>query len=273
MTLAMAVMPAASQTPAQKLAFEVVSIRQIVSDSAPQGARGGRTLGPRGCKGGPPQIDPGRIAFQNNSVYTLITMAYGLDCLNADALDLIAGGPGWVKADQYVIQAVIPEAAQIRMPPTGQMAGLLNGDPKLQVMLRNLLADRFNLMVHREMKEVSAYTLILAKGGSRLTRSTVEGPGFIRGSTGLLASNKMSMTTLAYMLALNTHRPVLDHTALTGDFALELKFTPLDSNGVGDSNSPSLFTALEEQLGLKLEATKDSVEVLVIDSVQKPSEN
>jgi len=101
-------------------------------------------------------------------------MAYGLDCLNADALDLISGGPGWVKSDQYVLQAVIPEAAQIRVPPTGQVAGLLNGDPKLHLMLQNLLADRFKLTFHCEMKGVSAYALVLAKSGSRLLRSTVE---------------------------------------------------------------------------------------------------
>src|SRR5262249_12207247 len=90
--------------------FEVVSIRQSIPDrNAPAGARGAGG-GPGGCKGGPPQITPARIVFNNNSLYTLIADAYALQCLFARATGLIVGGPEWVRSDQWVVQALIPQA-------------------------------------------------------------------------------------------------------------------------------------------------------------------
>jgi Protein of unknown function (DUF3738) len=221
--------PAVASTTAAPARFETVSIRQSIPErDLPLGARGG----PGGCKGSAPQADPGRIVLNNNSVYTLIAWAYGLECHKAKAYGLISGGPSWVGTDQWVIQAIIPEASGLQLS-TGVVLPYPGrspiSDPKLQRMLQNLLADRFKLALHRENKEIPVYELTVAKGGPKLQHPedvpsadpNVGGPGA----------------------------------------------APSAPSG------PSIFTALQEQLGLKLESARAPFEALAIDSVSRPSEN
>jgi uncharacterized protein (TIGR03435 family) len=276
--------------------FDVVSIRQSILDQgAPTGARGGVGGGPGGCKGEGPQVDPGRIGFRNNSLYTLIAWAYGFDCLDAKQTGLISGGPEWVGSDQWVIQATIPAGAALNVPvglqypPPGRAP---ISDPKLQRMLQNLLADRFKLTLHRETLEVPVYALTVAKGGPKLqhpedvpctpidpknpSSSWKEGE-----KPKCMMQFRLSMSDFPAVLRLLLARPVIDKTGITGTFEFRLVWAfdptadPAGGPGIGplDPSGPSIFTALQEQLGLKLENSKGPVEVLVIDSVQKPSEN
>jgi uncharacterized protein (TIGR03435 family) len=159
-------------------------------------------------------------------------------------------------------------------------------------MLQGLLSDRFQLRVHREPKEMPVYLLSVAKGGPKLEKMTDECTprpnGFCGGYTsriGLIAGEKASMAQLADALSAILNHPVLDQTGLSGLFSdVKLEWVPDETQyeswgpqaykrAVSDPSGASLFTAIQEQLGLKLESAKGSVEVLVIDSAEKPTEN
>jgi uncharacterized protein (TIGR03435 family) len=154
--------------------------------------------------------------------------------------------------------------------------------PVLQGMLQTMLADRFKLVLQCEMKRIPVYVLTVAKGGPKLTPSkddekpalNVSGSPAAQGSDRVLIGSKASME-FAFLLGLPgvTDRPVLDYTGLTGEFTFQVKFAPIGNSAFGNTSSPSVFTALQEQLGLKLEATEAPLEVLVIDHGEKPSEN
>jgi uncharacterized protein (TIGR03435 family) len=169
-------------------------------------------------------------------------------------------------------------------------------------MLRPALADRFKLKVHTETKQLPVYKIVLAKGGSKLKEATagdtyangikgpdgVGRPGMMRFGPGQLTAQAVPMTSLTNMLSQQLHRTVLDKTGLTGKYDLELNWTPDQGadpmfkgpegspqrgDAAPDSSGPSIFTALQEQLGLKLQSAKGPVETLVIDHVEMPSEN
>jgi uncharacterized protein (TIGR03435 family) len=158
-------------------------------------------------------------------------------------------------------------------------------------MLRKLLSDRFHLTFHREPKEMRAYALTIAKGGPKLKESTMSTDASPEGPPPLifvvspqlvrLPGRSATMSELASVMqraALDD--PVLDQTGLTGRYDFDLEFTPDEAvfggaigKGTDDSNKPGLFAAMQQQLGLKLEATRGLVDVLVIDHVERPSEN
>ena len=131
-------------------------------------------------------------------------------------------------------------------------------------------------------KDVPAFALVPGKGGPKLTRSTAEDkPRFGArrqvGPNGLLSTKivgrKVEPRDSAFLLLLSTRQPVIDRTGLTGQFNFDLEFAPFDSTSATESTAPSLFTALQEQLGLKLENTKATLEGVVIDHSERPSEN
>jgi uncharacterized protein (TIGR03435 family) len=229
------------------------------------GARGGGT-GSSACTGGPIQIDGNRLVVTNKTLYSLITMAYRINCLNADTTGLVSGGPAWVRSDQFDVAAMLPENAEsvsAQQFNTGEA-------PKLQTMLQNLLADGFKLTMHRETRELPAYVLTLGQGGSKLTPATETGNGVGISPRRILAS-KVSMPAFADILALILRRPVLDRTGISGEFNIDVTLPAAD--GSGQDLAPSVIAALEEQLGLKLQDTNASVEVVVIDQAEKPSQN
>jgi uncharacterized protein (TIGR03435 family) len=270
--------------------FAVASIRPRGSSGG--GGRGLGTSAPPACGGSPPQIDPGRFAVTNVTLYRLITMAYGKACGVAELVtevDLIGGGPDWIRSEKFDVEATMPEGA-----PAYSRQQLSDGKaPKLQEMLQSLLADRFKLTLRRDTKNATVYLLTVAPRGPKLTTSTEnEAPGAGL-STGLnpnsgivgtrITGRKASMSALAQQLGIVTVRPVLDRTGITGEFTYNFEFAPLDGGpGVADMrasgrwpflSSPSLFEAIEEQLGLKLEAGRAPVEVLVVDHAERPTEN
>jgi uncharacterized protein (TIGR03435 family) len=142
-------------------------------------------------------------------------------------------------------------------------------------MLRALLADRFKLAVHTETREMPIYVLVVAKGGSKLVKSNVSGTTINTGRSRItIKGSDNSLALLTYDLAWRLGRPVIDQTGLAGRYEFDLKWTEDDAAASApDSGGPSLFTAIQEQLGLKLEPTKGSVPVLVIDHAEQASEN
>jgi uncharacterized protein (TIGR03435 family) len=206
----------------------------------------------------------------NTTLSDMLTFAYDLHAKQ------IEGGPDWLNKDKYDVTA----------KPDGE------GQPnskQWKVMLQKLLADRFQLKFHREKKELPVYAIVIAKSGSKLTKSEGDPNGlpglFFRGLGDLPARNA-NMTDFAGLLqAAVLDRPVVDQTGLSGRFDFELKWTPDESQftslgphvpapAADNPNAPpDLFTAMQEQLGLKLESTKAPVDVLAIDGVQKPSAN
>lgn len=231
----------------------------------------------------------GRITGTNVTLRLLITTAYGLQDFQ------IFGGPGWIETARYDIEAR-PES------PVGA------NDWK--EMLRNLLVNRFRLAFHREAKTLPVYALVPAKKDGKPGPGMVEskeggcvardpskplgppGPGELPfcGNV-LMGASQLSATAaapgdIAPMLSRVLGRKVIDKTGFTGKYDITLKYTP-DENQLAmmappgmppppapaDTSSPSLFTALQEQLGLKLEPQKGPVEIVVIDRAKKPSEN
>lgn len=166
---------------------------------------------------------------------------------------------------------------------------------RMSQMLQALLADRFQLKAHRETRQLPVYVLLTGKNGTKMPESR-EGGCFVPGSDkppevvksgqrptpcggffferDRLDGGRVYMQQLAGALSNQLRRPVVDKTGLTGTYDVHLRWTPDESQpGDTDSSDPSLFTAIEEQLGLKLESQKGPVETLVIDHAEKPSEN
>lgn len=198
----------------------------------------------------------GRLTVRNMSLWNLIRYAYGLTDLQ------LSGGPRWVQEQGFDIQAA-PAAVTTR--------------EQVLAMLRTLLSERFQLRTHTETREQPAYALIADKGGHRMKPSTQPRPN--RTKMGEFSVQKMDMKTLAQILEFDLLRPVLDRTGITGDLAFDLEWMTEQqrtSAGAADPAAlgrPSIFQALPEQLGLKLESIKAPAPVTVIDSAELPSEN
>jgi uncharacterized protein (TIGR03435 family) len=168
----------------------------------------------------------------------------------------ITGGPGWVNAELFDVTAKAPTS------------GVING-PELDQMIQSMLRERFHLEIHRETKDMPIYSLLVAKSGPKLTPTTATMQTWSRGN-GSLVGTKVPMDMLAAdLLESQLRRVVVDHTEIPGEFDIQLKWTPDNAEEAG----VSLFTAIQEQLGLRLESTHGPVEMLVIDRAEQPSEN
>jgi uncharacterized protein (TIGR03435 family) len=214
---------------------------------------------------------PGFVNARFNLSGPRVTMSgYGLEGLVMDAYKVepwqISAGPVWLRTDPFEIVAKAPGDAS----PTPE---------QLRLMLQTLLADRFQLKVHREKREGPVYALVVDKKGPKLTPSTAADSTFSAGGgtrAVRLTFQKRTMEYLALQLSNQggLGREVLDKTGLTGTYDFNLHWAPgTDGNPPPDSNEPGVFTALQEQLGLKLEPQKAPVEMLVIDHAEKPSPN
>jgi uncharacterized protein (TIGR03435 family) len=145
------------------------------------------------------------------------------------------------------------------------------------VMLQRLLEDRFRLKVHYEQRVMSLYEMTVAKGGVRMKSAHPVDPehGSMSMSNGKLEGDNVPMAFIPVMFALELERPVEDKTSTGGDFDFELHWTGMGETGSdnGENSAPSLFTAVQEQLGLKLQPGKGPVWVIVVDHAEMPSEN
>jgi uncharacterized protein (TIGR03435 family) len=181
----------------------------------------------------------------------------------------IVGAPEWVKSGpKWNIDAKV----------SGQDAAVftkLNWQDKYR-MLRPLLEERFALKAHMEKREIPVYDLVVAKSGSKLKMAAAEeaAKSYMRSQDeGKIDSVSMSLTAMLPMLNSEVGRPVVDKTGLTGKYDFTLDFMPTAKAGAEEMGRPSIFTAIEEQLGLKLEPTKEPMDVLVIDSIEQPTAN
>ena len=317
--LALAVCAASAQTPEASPTFDVASVKP----AAPMIP--GRMM--VRMSGGPGTPDPGQLTYTNVAFKNLLMAAYNVKGYQIS-------GPGWLDSERFDIVAKVPQGAT---------------KEQFQVMLQNLLAERFKLTLHHETKELPIYALVVGKNGLKMKESPKESPqddkgpgaaggpppsgsgpmegpqikigkdgmpqlppGAGRGGRGMmmmmnnggkmrLQANKQPVSSIAEMLGNSLGRPVVDKTELTGNYDYTLDYAPDEgirptgmmgmtmpapppgseggSGGPaphsGDSEGgPSLVTAVQEQLGLKLEPRKGPVDLLVIDRVEKvPTEN
>jgi bla regulator protein blaR1 len=240
--------PIFAQARAARMEFEVASVKRNLSGSRPWLA--------------PPM--GGRFTATNVPLKLLIGLGWP---------HRISGGPAWVFADGYDISAKEPE------PPAS--------DDEFSLMMQNLLKDRFGLRVHTETHGSRVYILTPAKQGLKLPDAKPGacfhgtkiphgeariGCGEMSVTPESIANEKVSMEWFAGVLGGLLGRPVLNRTGFNGSFKVRLEFAPVALNRESDSTKPSIFAALE-QLGLKLESQKGTEEVLIIDHVEKPSEN
>jgi uncharacterized protein (TIGR03435 family) len=209
----------------------------------------------------------GHLAVANITLSDLFSLAYAINPKQ------IIGAPDWIHTDKFDI------AAQVNAK------GRPN-DRQLQSMVRKLLADRFHLSLHRDTRELVVYALSTAGSGPKLARSTADpkqSPSLLFQDLGKLKVINGSMQDLVNVMQFGVlDRPVVDRTAIKGRYDFTLNWTPDDSqfpgSGVtiphlaGASAPPPLSTAIQEQIGLKLEATRAPIEALVIDHVEKPQE-
>lgn len=266
-----------AQQPDVQPAFDVVSIRPS-APNAPNRL---------------PRISPGRIEIFNTTLKSLIRMGYSR--FPFDSREVV-GGPDWLDADRFDIVATM--APQPKVDETGLPAGLAG-------MLRAALEQRFGIKTHNEQREGDIYVLTFARTDRKIgaalrqvpdmcaaamkemTAATLPPPRngpppcSFGGPAGRLIGTGVSIKMFADVLSGNVGRLVVDRTELAGAFDFELNFDPASAAKAppdapagplpADDSKPSIFTALQEQLGLKLESTRGAIDVLMIDRAERPT--
>ena len=244
---------------------------------------------------------PGTVHIVGATISFLIQQAYDVREFQ------ISGGPGWLNSDRYDVIAKIERPVHPADP--SDIPDQRKAMEKQSERMRALLEDRCHLKIRRETKELQAYVLAPAKAGSKLKQadpvtagqddkglSRPRGPS-LRVGRGQIIAQSVSMDFLVQILARQLGRPVIDKTGLTGVYDFTLEWTPESGPGLGpgfggpgaslpgkepprldnpapdEQNGPSIFAAIQEQLGLKLESGKARTEIIVIESIEKPSEN
>lgn len=209
-----------------------------------------------------------RLYARSVTVRDLIMWGYELDP------GQVSGGPAWMATDEYDIDAEAVEGVD------------LDNEQKEEMLFQELLADRFKLTFHHEQRTLSVYLLVVAKSGPKLKSAAPEGSeNSACEHPGVCSFRKRTLTDFArFMQFVVLDRPVVDETGITGIFDFSLRWTPDESQfsrlglfyrppAEDASSPPPLFVAIQEQLGLKLEPGKTPAEVLVIDHIERPTEN
>ena len=239
---------------------------------------------------------PGKVTFRYTTMKRLVAFAYFVKPFQ------VSGGPEWVSSDKWDIDAKEPDelAAQRRS------LSIMQSRQKVGLLLQSLLEDRFQLKVTHAKRELPIYALVVEKNGSKLHEAKPGDtyPSGLKGTNdqpighgdtfqpgrGSLIAQGIPIQTLIDVLSFQLGRTISDQTGLKGKYDFNLRWTPDEdspsmsvgqreaANALGpaappDSSGPSLFTALQEQLGLKLESTKGPVDVIVIDHIERTSAN
>lgn len=262
--------PDANPPAAPTISFDVSSVKENRSGSGQE------------SYGFPPNSD--RFSATNASLLPIIQLAYGMEPTPM-SLDRVIGAPGWLGSAHFDIEA------KVAADDVSKLRGLT--PEQTMQLLKPLLADRFRLQAHIETRDFPEYALVLAKNGPKLTEAKPgntyadglkaadgrpAGPGAIRTLSSELTGQAISASRLAQTLRSQVGLIVVDRTGLAGKYDIHLTYAPRSGLNPGaassdDSNQASLFTALQEQLGLKLESIKAPMDFLIIDSIQRPSEN
>jgi uncharacterized protein (TIGR03435 family) len=238
-------------------------------------------------------FEPGRFNATAVTVKQLIALGYHVREIQ------ISGGPGWMDSDRFDVDAKEEDAdvaALQKLPPEER-------EKQLRLRVQSLLGDRFKLKVDFATKEFPVYALVVAKNGPKLHESkpvdsgakgadgrSGETPQMMRVEAGEMSGQGLPMESLATLLSQQLGRTVLNKTGLTGKYDFTLKWAPeqghatmmqgppsggtaADNAPPPESTGPSIFTAIQEQLGLKLESTKGPVQTVVVVNVEKPTQN
>jgi uncharacterized protein (TIGR03435 family) len=201
------------------------------------------------------------IVIRNKSLEAMLRLAYGVQ------RSQIIGAPDWTRTDRFDIDGVPNVDGQPNMK-------------QFQVLVQKVLAERFGLKSHHEQREMPVFALAVAKDGPKMVPSKGD-PNGLPDNEGMGGNGRqirkytnVSMNDLAMMLQFNLDRPVVDQTGVKGRYDFRMQWTVDEGQAPADPDAPpGLFTAIQEQIGLKLESTKAPVDVLVIDHVEKPSPN
>ena len=231
------------------LAFDVASVKQNQSKKS------------KSSTSIAANADGVKLSMQNATLIFCLQKAYGVK-------EYQISGPDWLKSNRYDIVATAQRVST----------------EQLMLMLQGLLAERFKLVLHRETKSLPVYALVVAKNGPKIHEVEAVGQSGTWEGRGRLTARKISMAQLAETLSRQMDRPVKDMTGLTGVFDFSVEYAKEDNHpkhqeeGDGsaavESSAPSIFTALQEQLGLKLDAKKAPVDILRIDHAERtPTEN
>jgi uncharacterized protein (TIGR03435 family) len=236
--LTLCALSAAAQTPK----FDVASIKPNKSDGGMSSIH----------------MTSGRITMENVSLTKVILNAYEIP----DDREYMLDGPGWLKTGHFDIEATFPANST----PTA-----------VRRMLQSLLAERFSLALHKETRQLANYSLVVAKNGPKI-HPAEPGQPQTSARAGHFEATKITMQKLADLMAKESGRPVTNATGLDGVFTFTLDWSPEAGLKIASSDAASagisIFTALEEQLGLTLESGKGPVEVLVVDRIERlPTEN
>ena len=232
----------ATTIPATPLAFEVAAIRPI-PPPIPTG-------------GGPWTATNGQFRAEVGYVRGVIALAYEV------FPGQVKGGPDWINREPYDFDARVGSAAA--------------GPNTIRMMLQTLLTERFKLAFHRQTEEAQVYRLVVSKSGSKLQKANGGQRNYINwtGPGQVTFSENTTLLGLRNILSSLLGAPVLDDTSLNETYNFSLEFTrPQDTRPRQADSPPDLFTALQQQLGLELHATKAPVEVVVIDRIERPSSN
>ena len=214
-------------------------------------------------------MDETTLRAENVSLKVLLVNAYGI------REGLMFGLPGWAGSSRFDVTAKVSD-------PDMKALGKLSREQR-QAMLAALLADRFHLKVHTEIKTLPVYEMVIAKGGPTLKTSVVPPPdadnsdplGYGKldvNGTNITAAG-VTLSDLAGNLSFPLDRTVLNKTGLTGRYDFQLRWTADGASAGATDAPPDLFTAIQEQLGLKLQAAKGPVTTLVVDHVEQPTAN
>jgi uncharacterized protein (TIGR03435 family) len=221
------------------------------------------TIKPDDTSNGHLKVSPDSFSMGSMPAWVLIRSAYGV-LLE----DQVVGLPGWAKSEPIAVEAKIdPEtaAALAKLPVMERLK-------QMQLMLQAMLADRFALKAHRETRDLPIYELTVAKGGSKMKKTAADGfGGNAKYASGKVTAREISVEALAANLSFTVGRKIVNKTGLEGGYDFTLDYAP-DGADASDPR-PSIFTALEEQLGLKLEPARGPVDVIVVDHIERPSAN
>jgi uncharacterized protein (TIGR03435 family) len=236
--------PAPQDAATRALAYEAVTIKPDPSSS------------------GFMRFSPDSFAMGGMPLVQVIRSAYEL--LGEDQ---IVGLPVWAKSEPFTIQAKMDAntaAALDKLPPMQRWK-------ETRLMLQALLVGRFGLKVHHEARDLPIYVLTVAKGGLKMKLAAPGAAGNANYASGRIDAHAVSPQMLAMNLSYTVGRPIVNKTGLEGGYDVALDYAPEGADA--SDTRPSLFSALEEQLGLKLVSSKGPVDVIVIDHIERPSEN
>ena len=251
--LVIGVLRAQTLPPPPAYGYAVVSIHK----AAPDQTRVGFGPGPQGG-----------LRTMNTSVMMMVTFAYSV----ADYQ--IVGAPGWVSSERYDV-TLTPEKADVAPGENSSLKEVMSSQDRNKQRLQAVLRDRFGLVLRAETHELPVYALVQAKGGAKLAVHPSDNPraSFYRTGPGHVEGNGASISMLTGMLSRELGHPVNDETGLGGQYDFKIDYTPDSQLSDGANAGPSIFTALTDQLGLRLESKKGPVQVYVIEKIEHPSEN